>query len=289
MVNISRLEVFMFKILRKKVLSDVVKLIEVDAPLIAKSAKSGQFIVLRIDENGERIPLTIADTDKSKGTVTIVFQEAGKSTRHLGTLKEGDSITDLLGPLGKSTDFGTAKNIVCVAGGVGIAEIYPEVKEAKEEGKRVTTIIGARNKSLLFFEEELKSKSNEFFVTTDDGSGGRKGFVSDVLKELLEKDKTIDLVLAVGPVIMMKVISNLTRNYGVKTVVSLNPIMLDATGVWGAWRVTGSGKTKFGCVDGPAFDGHQVDFDELMKRLNQFKEDEGKSALLFKEKCERCR
>lgn len=276
----------MFKILKKKVLSDVVKLIEVEAPLIAKSAKSGQFVVLRIHDKGERIPLTIADKDTKKGTVTIVFQEAGKSTIHLGKMNEGDFICDVLGPLGKATDFGGAKNVVCVAGGVGIAEIYPEVKELKEEGKRITTIIGARNKSLLFFEEELKKVSSEMFVATDDGSYGRKGFVSEILKELLQKDKSIDLVLAVGPVIMMKVISDLTRGFNVKTTVSLNPIMLDATGMCGACRVTVGGKTKFGCVDGPAFDGHQVDFEELTKRLNQFKEEEKESKELFSHKCQ---
>ena len=281
----------MYKILKKKVLSETVKLIEVEAPLIARSAKSGQFIVLRIDEKGERIPLTIADTDKNRGVITIVFQEAGKSTVHLGTLKEGDSILDVLGPLGLSTGLAGIKNAVVVGGGVGIAEIYPEVKELHHEGAKVRTIIGARNKSLLFFEEELKKVSNELFIATDDGSHGRKGFVTEILKELLDADKTIDLVLAVGPVIMMKVVSNLTKPYNVRTIVSLNPIMLDATGMCGACRVTVGGKTKFGCVDGPSFDGHQVDFDELMKRLNQFKDMEGASKEKFINslKCEECR
>ena len=261
----------MFKIIKKEIISASVKSITVEAPLIASSAKSGQFVVLRINEKGERVPLTIADKDVKNGTITIVFQEVGKSTIHLGTLKAGEFINDLLGPLGVATDFGNVKKIVCVAGGVGIAEVYPEVKEAKEKGIEVITIIGARNKDLLFFEKELKAVSNELFITTDDGSYGRKGFVSDVLKELLEKDKTINMVLAVGPVIMMKVISALTKKYGTKTIVSLNPIMLDATGMCGVCRVTVGGVTKFGCVDGPAFDGHQVDFDELMKRLTQYK------------------
>lgn len=279
----------MFKILKKRDVSPSVKLIEVEAPLVANSAKSGQFVVLRLKEGGERIPLTIADKNKAAGTLTIVFQVVGKTTQELATYKEGDFIKDLLGPLGKATDFGSAKNIVCVAGGVGIAEIYPEVKELHEDKKKVTTIIGARNKSLLFFEDELKTVSSAFYVTTDDGSYGRKGFVSEVLKELLEKDKSIDLVVAVGPVIMMKVVSDLTKNYGVRTIVSLNPIMLDATGMCGACRVTVGGKTLFGCVDGPSFDGHQVDFGELMKRLNQFKDEEKNSAEIFKLKCPECR
>lgn len=279
----------MFKILKKRDVSPSVKLIEVEAPLVAGSAKSGQFVVLRLKDGGERIPLTIADKDKKNGTLTIVFQVVGKTTQELSTYKEGDSIKDLLGPLGKATDFGGAKNIVCVAGGVGIAEIYPEVKELHEEGKKVTTIIGARNKSLLFFEEELKKVSSAMHVTTDDGSYGRKGFVSEVLKELLEKDKSIDLVVAVGPVIMMKVVAELTKNYKVRTIVSLNPIMLDATGMCDACRVTVGGKTLFGCVDGPSFDGHQVDFGELMKRLNQFKDEEKNSAEIYKLKCPECR
>jgi len=275
----------MFKIIRKKILSEITKLIEVEAPLVARSAKSGQFVVLRIHNKGERIPLTIADKNLNKGTITIVFQEVGKSTMHLGTLNEGDFILDLLGPLGKPTDFGDAKKIVCIGGGVGIAEIYPEVKELKEKGRYVITIIGARTKRLLFFEDELRKISNEFYITTDDGSYERKGFVSDVLKELLEKDKDIDLVLAVGPIIMMKVISDLTKVFNVKTIVSLNPIMLDATGMCGACRVTVGSKTKFACVDGPSFDGHLVDFDGLTKRLNQFKEEEKISKERFEHKC----
>lgn len=274
----------MFRILRKEILSEVVKLIEVSAPLIAKSAKSGQFVVLRIHDKGERIPLTIADKNEKKGTITIVFQEVGKSTTHLGTLKVGDFISDVLGPLGNPTNFGDAKKVVCVAGGVGIAEIYPEVKELKEKGRYVITIIGARSRNLLVFEKELKKLSNELFITTDDGSYERKGFVSDVLKELLKTNKNIDLVLAVGPVIMMKVISNLTKDFNTRTIVSLNPIMLDATGMCGACRVTIGGKTCFGCVDGPSFDGHLVDFDELMKRLAQFKEEEHSSREIFDKK-----
>ena len=279
----------MFKILKKRDVSPSVKLIEIEAPLVANSAKSGQFVVLRLKDGGERIPLTIADKDKKKGTLTIVFQVVGKTTQELSVYKAGDSIKDLLGPLGKATDFGGAKNIVCVAGGVGIAEIYPEVKELQEEGKKVTTIIGARNKSLLFFEEELKAVSSALHITTDDGSSGRKGFVSDVLKDLLTSDKSIDLVVAVGPVIMMKVVSELTKNFNVRTIVSLNPIMLDATGMCGACRVTVGGKTLFGCVDGPSFDGHQVDFGGLMKRLNQFKDEEKNSAEIYKLKCPECR
>ena len=278
----------MYKIILRKDISSTVKLVEVSAPLIAKAAKSGQFVVLRLKEGGERVPLTIAYKDAKRGVVAIVFQVVGKTTMELSTFKVGDSIKDLLGPLGKATDFGGAKNIICVAGGVGIAEIYPEVAELHEEGKKVRTIIGARNKSLLFFEDELKAVSDGIFVTTDDGTAGRKGFVTDVLKELLDSDKTIDLVIAVGPVIMMKVVSNLTKTYKVKTIVSVNPIMLDATGMCGACRVTVGGKTMFGCVDGPSFDGHQVDFDGLMKRLTQFKDEEKNSAEIFKLKCPEC-
>ena len=281
----------MFKIVRKKILSPTVQLMELSAPLVASSAKSGQFVVLRLNERGERFPLTIASTDKEKGLITIVFQIAGKSTLQLSTLPEGGVILDVLGPLGKYTDLTGVKNAVVVGGGVGIAEIYPEVKELVHEGARVRTIIGARNKDLLFFAEELESAGSELFIATDDGSAGRKGFVTEILKELLDSDKSIDLVLAVGPVVMMKVVSNLTKPYGVKTLVSVNPIMLDATGMCGACRVTVGGKVKFGCVDGPSFDGHQVDFDELMKRLVQFKELEGisKQKYIDSLKCEKCR
>jgi len=274
----------MFKILNKEKLYENIVKIDVEAPLIAEHAKAGQFITLRIDEKGERIPLTIADTN-NKDSITLVFQEVGASTRSLGKMKVGDAILDILGPLGHPTEIENFGTVVCVGGGVGIAVIHPIVKAMKEKGNEVVTIIGSRCEDALIFRKENESQSSEFYVTTDDGSCGRKGFVSDELKHLIEKGIKIDRVIAVGPVPMMKAVSNVTRPRGIKTVVSLNPLMLDATGMCGVCRVTVGGAVKFTCVDGPEFDGHQVDFDELAARLDQYKDME-KIAL---EKCERCK
>lgn len=267
----------MNKILLKRTLAPQVSLIEVEAPDISKKALAGQFVVLRIDQHGERIPLTIADCDPSKGTVTIVFQKIGASTRLLDVLKQGDSILDLLGPLGRPAHIGNIGTVVCIGGGVGIAEIYPVAKAYRSAGNRVISVLGARNKDLIIFADEIAGVSDECHITTDDGSLGRKGLVSDILRDIMSREK-VSLVSAVGPTIMMKVISDITRPSGIKTYVSLNPIMLDATGMCGVCRVTIAGKVKFACVDGPEFDGHEVDFAELMSRQKIYLDEEKKAA-----------
>lgn len=272
------------KILKKEYLAPKIFLMEIDSPSIAKKALPGQFIVLRIDEKGERIPLTIAETDNSKGSVTIIFQQAGATTSLLAKLNAGDTILDLLGPLGKPAHIEKIGTVVCVGGGVGIAEIYPVAKAYKEAGNKVISILGARTKELLIYEEKIKNCSDEFYAITDDGSSGRKGFVSDVLKEVLEKEK-IGLVSAVGPTIMMKVVCDVTKPYGIKTLVSLNPIMLDATGMCGVCRVTVGGKINFACVDGPEFEGHDVDFNELMSRQKSYLDQEKCSSDIVEGKC----
>jgi len=277
----------LFKILEKEVFSKNprVTMFVIDAPKIAKKAKSGQFIILRIDEKGERVPLTVADKDPIKGTVTIVFQEVGKTTAQLAMLNAGDYILDFVGPLGRETHFGDAKKIVCVGGGVGVAPIHHIAMGIKEKGIELITIIGSRTKELLFWEDKLKLLSDTLYVTTDDGSYGIKGFVTNVLKNLLESDKSIDTVIAIGPTIMMKFVCKVTEPFNVKTLVSLNPIMVDATGMCGACRVTVDGSTKFVCVDGPEFDGHKVDFDQLMQRMSLYKPQEQLSYNKFKESC----
>ena len=264
----------MYKIVSKKDLASNVKMFKVYAPRVAAKAKPGQFIILRLHEKGERIPLTITDWSKEEGTVTIVVLEAGKTTKELASMKEGDYILNFVGPLGKPAEVKYYGTVAFVGGGVGIALIYPEVRAFKEAGNKIITIIGARTKDLLIFEDELSKLSDELYVATDDGSKGHHGFVSDILKKLLEEGKHIDLVIAVGPVIMMKVISDLTRPYGIKTIVSLNPIMVDGTGMCGSCRVTVGGETKFVCVDGPEFDGHLVDFDNLIARNRRYLEEE---------------
>jgi len=264
----------MNKIIKKQDLSENIKLIEVEAPLIAQKALAGQFVVLRIDENGERIPLTVADKNLENGTITIIFQVAGATTKKLGTLKVGDSILNLLGPLGHATEIKKIGTVVVIGGGVGVAEIHPIVKAYKKAGNKVITIIGARSKDLLIYEEGIAKFSSEPHVITDDGSSGRKGFVTDVLKELIQNEGQIDLVYAVGPVPMMEAVSKVTKPHSLRTLVSLNPIMLDATGMCGVCRVVVGGKTQFACVDGPEFDGHLVDFADLKARLNMFKDKE---------------
>ena len=264
----------MNKILRKETLAGGIKLMVIEAGEIARKAKPGQFIVIRIDEKGERIPLTIADFDAGKGTLTIVFQEVGFSTEKLGKLAVEDTLLDVVGPMGKPTEIEKHGAVVCVGGGVGIAPAYPVARGFKNEGSRVISVIGTRSHEFLFWEERIKSVSDEIYICTDDGSYGRKGFVTDELKVILEKDERIDLVIAIGPVVMMKAVSSLTKHYGTKTIVSLNPIMVDATGMCGSCRVTVGGKTKFACVDGPEFDGHEVDFDELLMRQQIYLEEE---------------
>jgi NAD(P)H-flavin reductase len=263
----------MYNILKKKRLSQEIVLFEVKAPLIAQKYKPGQFVIIRIHEKGERIPLTVADANINNGSITIAFLKVGKTTKELDLLNEGDYILDVAGPLGHPTEIRSFGKVVCIGGGVGIAAIYP-IAKALSHINMVTTIIGARNANLLIFEEEIKNVSNELYITTDDGSKGHHGFVTDILLKLLQEKKQIDYVIAVGPAIMMKVVSNVTKPYGVKTAVSLNSLMVDGTGMCGACRVEVGGKTKFTCVDGPEFDAHEVNFDLLMNRLNTYKEEE---------------
>jgi ferredoxin--NADP+ reductase len=260
------------KVLKKEKLNESVSRIVVDAPHIARAARPGQFVVVIPTENAERIPLTIADTDTSNGTISIIFQIVGATTKLLDSLKVGEEVSHLLGPLGVPSHVEMFGTVVVIGGGVGIAEIYPMAKALKNAGNEVITIIGARCKDLLIFEQELSVVSSKLLVTTDDGTCGRKGFVSDELKDLIASGKKIDLVVAVGPVPMMKVCCDVTKPHGIKTVVSLNPLMLDATGMCGICRVTVGGKTRFACVDGPEFNGHEVDFNELTSRLKMYKD-----------------
>ncbi len=255
----------MYEILAKKTLVPNIHLFKVDAPKVAKKARAGQFVVVRIDESGERIPLTLADWDKDKGSVTIVFMEVGTSTARLAALKAGDTLANFVGPLGLPTHVENFGSVLCVGGGVGVAPIRPIAAALKAAGNRVTSIMGARSKNLLFWEDELRQVSDRLIVTTDDGSYARKGLVTEPLKEMLESEQ-FDRVVAIGPSIMMKFCAKTTQPFGVKTIVSLNPIMVDGTGMCGCCRVAVGGETKFACVDGPDFDGHQVDWDLLMAR-----------------------
>ena len=263
----------MFKIVRKKQLNEQVVLLELEAPFIAAKAEAGQFIIFRLDENGERVPLTISDYDREKGTITIVFQTVGSSTTALGKMNEGDSISDVVGPLGTATEYGdNIKKVAVVGGGVGCAIAYPQAKKLFGMGAEVDLIAGFRSKDIVILEDEMKKVTSNLYICTDDGSYGTRGFVTDKLKELIEAGNNYDEVIAIGPVIMMKFISKLTKEYGIKTIVSLNPIMIDGTGMCGGCRVTVDGKIKYACVDGPDFDGHKVDFDELMKRNSAYRE-----------------
>ena len=264
----------MFRIVKKEILNSSVKLMEVEAPYIARKAQPGQFIILRVNEDGERIPLTLADFSHEKGTVTIIFQEVGKTTKLLGTLNEGDAILDFVGPLGKPTHYGEIKKAAVIGGGLGTAIAYPQAKKLFDMGVEVDVIIGFRDKDLILLEKEMAEASSRLFITTDDGSNGKKGFVSDVLNKLINEGNRYDLVIAIGPLIMMKVVSRITKEYGIKTIVSMNPIMVDGTGMCGGCRVTVGGKTKFACVDGPDFDGHEVDFDEAIRRQQMYKAEE---------------
>jgi ferredoxin--NADP+ reductase len=274
----------MFKIIEKRMLEPNVGWFEIEAPQIAKKRKPGQFVILRIDDSGERIPLTIADSDPEKGTIVLICQSVGKTSKQLNQLQTGDSIHDLAGPLGRPShleNFGTA---VCVGGGVGIAVTYPIAKALKDEGNKVISILGARTKDLLILEHEMGTVSDEVRVTTDDGSYGMKGFVTDALRQVIE-EQPVHFVLAIGPTIMMKVVSNLTKEYNIPTMVSLNPIMIDGTGMCGGCRVSVGGKTQFACVDGPEFDAHQVDFDLLMLRQRMYLDDEKRALEHFEEAC----
>lgn len=264
----------MNKIIQKRELGPNVKLMEIEAPLVAKKEKPGQFVVLRVHEDGERIPLTITESNIEKGTITLIFQEVGKTTKQLGQINVGDNIVDLVGPLGTPADIKYFGTVVVVGGGAATAVAYPEARELKKAGNKVITIIGARNKDLIILEDQMKAFSDELYITTDDGSKGHHGLVTDVLKQLIEKGVKIDLVVAIGPAIMMKVVAEVTRPYKIKTIASLNPIMVDATGMCGVCRVSIGGKTKFACVDGPEFDAHLVDFDLLMARQRMYLEKE---------------
>lgn len=263
----------MYKILEKKKLNEQVTWITLDAPFVARKVEPGQFVIIRIDEKGERVPLTVADFDREKGTVTIVVQAVGFSTKKLTALNVGDSVADCVGPLGLPTEFGEPKKAIVIGGGVGCAIAYPQAKALHNMGVKTDVIAGFRNKDIVILEDEMRKVSDNYYVTTDDGSYGEKGFVTDVLKRLLESD-SYDLVIAIGPIPMMKFVSKTTEPFGVKTIVSLNPIMIDGTGMCGGCRVSVGGETKFACVDGPDFDGHKVDFDELMRRNSFYREEE---------------
>lgn len=262
----------MYKIIHRQDLAPSLNKFVVEAPMIAHRAQPGQFVILRVHEQGERIPLTIADFNREQGTITLVFQEVGKTTRMLGKLQPGDTIPDLLGPLGEPTQHPQGKHGVCIGGGVGVAPVYPEAKGLHEHGYHVTSIIGARTSELLFFEEEMAAVSDELLVATDDGSKGFHGFVTQVLQKLIDEGRPIDFVIAVGPIPMMKAVADLTRKYKIKTIVSLNSMMVDGTGMCGGCRVTVGGEVKFTCVDGPSFDAHLLDFNEQMRRLSMYKE-----------------
>ncbi len=264
----------MFKIINKRQLNENVVLMEVDAPFIAKKAQAGQFIIFRVDEKGERVPLTIADYDREKGSITIIFQMIGNSTKRLSELNIGDFILDFVGPLGNASHFDGIKKACVIGGGVGCAIAYPQAKALNEMGVSVDIIAGFRNKDIVILEDEMKAVSNNLIITTDDGSYGKQGFVTNALQELIDAGNNYDMVIAIGPVPMMKFLCEVTRPYSIKTMVSLNPIMIDGTGMCGGCRVTVGGETKFACVDGPDFDGHIVDFDELMRRNSFYKKEE---------------
>ena len=261
----------MYKIVRKKELNPTVTLMEIEAPRVAKKAQPGQFIILRVSDNGERIPLTIADFNKEKGTVTIIFQIVGATTEELNHKNEGDFICDFAGPLGKATNTQGKKKVAVVGGGVGCAIAYPVAKKFFEEGTEVHAIIGFRNKDLVILEDEFKKASSRLVIMSDDGTAGKKGLVTDALRELIESGEKYDEVITIGPLIMMKFVCALTKEYGIKTIASMNPIMIDGTGMCGGCRLTVGGETKFACVDGPEFDGHLIDFDEAIARSSMYK------------------
>lgn len=267
----------MYLIKTKRTLAPGVQLYEIKAPLVARKAEPGQFVIIRLDEKGERIPLTIADFDRELGLVTVVAQEIGYTTRLLGKLEAGDSIRDFVGPLGNPSELRKDGTVVCVGGGVGNAPLHPQVRAMHENGVNVITIVGARSAEHLILTSELGRYSNELHITTDDGSRGRKGFVSDVLQELIDEGTPIDQVIAIGPMIMMKVVAGVTKPHQIPTTVSMNSLMVDGTGMCGACRLTVGGETRFACVDGPEFDAHLVDFDEQMKRAGIYREEEARA------------
>ncbi len=275
----------MYRIVRKEVMSPIIKLMEVEAPGVAKKAQAGQFIILRINEEGERIPLTIADLDRDKGTITVIFQEVGYSSQLLGTLEAGDFLKDFVGPLGQPTEIENYGTVICVGGGVGVAPTYPIARALKEAGNEVISIIGARNKELLILETEMKAVSDRLLIATDDGSYGHHGFVTDLLKQVLEEKNNIARAWAIGPVVMMRAAVDTIRPYKVPTMVSMNPIMVDGTGMCGACRLSVDGKTKFACVDGPEFDGYKIDWQLALRRMDMYKEEEQQSIAAHKGGC----
>ncbi|KAF5068119.1 sulfide/dihydroorotate dehydrogenase-like FAD/NAD-binding protein [Anaerotignum sp.] len=265
----------MFRIVDKRELNSAVTLLEIEAPFVAKKAQAGQFIIFRVDEYSERVPLTIADYNREKGTVTIIFQKVGFSTSLLAAKEIGDTILDFVGPLGTATEYEGMKKVAVVGGGVGCAIAYPQAKALHAMGVEVDVIVGFRNKDIVILEDEMKAVSTNYYLMTDDGSKAEKGFVTDKLKALIEAGNQYDTVIAIGPIPMMKFVSLTTKPFGIHTIVSLNPIMIDGTGMCGGCRVTVGGEIKFACVDGPDFDGHLVDFDELMNRNSIYKQREG--------------
>ena len=265
----------MFEIVRRRELNGTVTRIDVNAPIIARKALAGQFIILRADAQGERIPLTVAGTNPEEGTVTIIFQVVGETTMRLNALKEGDCLTDFVGPLGRPTEVEGFKKVAVVGGGVGCAIALPVAKSLHDHGCEVHSIVGFRNKDLVILEDEFKAASDRYVLMSDDGTAGEKGLVTDALRKLIEGGEQYDEVIAIGPLIMMKFVCKLTAELGVKTVVSMNPIMIDGTGMCGCCRLTVDGETKFACVDGPEFDGHKVDFDEAIARCGAYKQREG--------------
>lgn len=271
-----------YKVLKKNVLNPQIFLMEVEAPLIAKKAEPGQFVVLRINDFGERVPFTIADFDRERGTVTIIVQIVGKTTQELAAVNEGDELLDFAGPLGMPTELEGFRKVAVIGGGLGTAIAYPQAKKLHALGAEVTVITGFRNKDLVILEDELKKVADKLIVATDDGSNGNQGFVTDMLKREIEAGEKFDHVIAIGPLVMMKFVSKLTAEYNIPTTVSMNPVMIDGTGMCGGCRVIVDGETKFACVDGPDFDGHKIDWDSAMKRGGMFKKYE-------KEACDNCR
>ena len=278
-----------YKIVKKADLNSQIYLMEIEAPLVARKAAPGQFVILRMDEKGERVPFTIADFDKEKGTVTVIIQAVGKTTRDLSKLNEGDTILDFAGPLGIPTPLEGLKKVAVIGGGLGTAIAYPQAKKLKELGAEVTAISGFRSKEYIILEDEMNSVSDKLIITTDDGSNGLQGFVTDRLREELESGEKYDEVIAIGPLVMMRAVCNLTKEFGIPTTVSMNPVMIDGTGMCGGCRVIVGGETKFACVDGPDFDGHKIDWDAAIKRQQMFKAyekrscEEGKCRLAGKE------
>lgn len=280
----------MYRIVTKRELNPTVTLMEIEAPLVSKKAKAGQFIILRTNDDSERIPLTIADYDREKGTVTIIFQIVGAETERLNHKNEGEYISDFVGPLGNATHVEGLKKVAVVGGGVGCAIAFPVAKALSQNGCEVHSIVGFRNEDLVILKEEFERVSDKYVLMTDDGSAGEKGLVTDALRSLIESGEKYDEVITIGPLVMMKFVCALTKEYGIKTVASMNPVMIDGTGMCGGCRLTVGGKVKFACVDGPEFDGHEIDFDEAIARSSMYREEEGaareKTCNLFKKEAE---